>query len=543
VPLALVLCWSLFAIKGLPMTHDGMGIVFIEAYRRAYHAGDYFPIWTVFGENAHGSPLLILYHRLHAQLAAVLALWTGTVVALKASIPFWLTIGGMGMRRLCRFHGARPWVAWIAGVMLMAANYALADWYIRGATAEFVGFMLVPWGLRYAYELFDRRWGGVRLAVIAALLFYAHMMTFYFFVVTAVVILTPTLLRRCAGGWPSFRAALARSIACGLLLTLAIGPLAAAVLYTSEFCGIGRFGMISHPDPWGAYLADRATISWSRTVAEGQMSLEIGRWSVLCLGVFLLVSRVARAAVWQRTGVLVVLTIGYVLLQHVGMGFWFDLLPGASKLQFPARLLVFIVTATLLCTAIATEGALRSSVPLVRLVACVLPLVAAACQVNITRGDQSAIWGNNIERSVADTALADDSNILAKKLSMNTAWVEYLPHMHGGNPPIQPFLKTSPGCHIFSVGMTQGVPVDEVSKNVAGSLTFTVVGKDCTVTYNQVQSVLTRVELSKPGAMRQTNDGMTLIDAPVDGTVVRIHDRSVMDLAKKFLIEKLRRRP
>src|SRR3984957_2920114 len=101
---------------------------------------------------------------------------------MKVCVPFWLSVGGMGMRRLCRLHGARPWVAWIAGVMLMAANYTLADWYIRGAAAEFVGFMLVPWGLLYVYELLERRWGAVRLAVTASLLFYAHMLTFYFFV-------------------------------------------------------------------------------------------------------------------------------------------------------------------------------------------------------------------------------------------------------------------------------------------------------------------------------------------------------------------------
>jgi hypothetical protein len=42
--------------------------------------------------------------------------------------------------------------------------------------------------------------------------------------------------------------------------------------------------------------------------------------------------------------------------------------------------------------------------------------------------------------------------------------------------------------------------------------------------------------------MRQTNDGLTLIEAP-DGTVVQIHDRSVLDLARKFLIQRLRRFP
>ncbi len=41
----------------------------------------------------------------------------------------------------------------------MSANYAIADWYIRGASAELTAFMLVPWGYRYAFELFERRWG------------------------------------------------------------------------------------------------------------------------------------------------------------------------------------------------------------------------------------------------------------------------------------------------------------------------------------------------------------------------------------------------
>ncbi len=95
----------------MPQTHDGLGLVFIEAYRRAYLAHDYFPLWTPFGELGHGSALLILYHRLHAQLAAVVALKYGTVVALKTSIPFWLTVGGAAhaacVARRVRGRGSR----------------------------------------------------------------------------------------------------------------------------------------------------------------------------------------------------------------------------------------------------------------------------------------------------------------------------------------------------------------------------------------------------------------------------------------------------
>jgi hypothetical protein len=541
VPPALVLSWCLFWFNGVPQTHDGMGIVFIEAFRRSYLAGDYFPLWSVFGEGGHGSPFPALYHRLHVQLAALLALKTGTIVALKASIPFWLVVGGIGMRRLCRSHGVRPWVAWMTGVLLMAANYTVADWYIRGATAEFVGFMLVPWGLRYAYELLDRRWGVVRLAIISALLMMAHMMTFYFFVVTSTVLIGVQLLRIMRQGWRRLRGALGRCLALAGLLLCTLGPYAAAVSYVVAFTGLRDFGMVSHPDPWKDYLANSNT-SWSRTVVDGQMTLEIGRWFVFCFALFLLLAPGARRAVWQRTGSLVIVTIAYVLLLHVGMGFWFDLLPGASKIQFPARLLVFIDTATLLCMAIAIEGALRDDSPFVRLLAGTLPLVATVCQVNIACGNLSGIWDHHVERAEADKELANDTNLLSKKMAMYSDWVAYLPRMHGTNPPVSPFLKASDGCHISSATLTKGAAVGEVTKNMAGPLTFTVLGSHCSVTYNQVQSTFQRVEMSKPGSMRQTNDGLTLIEAP-DGTVVQIHDRSVLDLARKFLIQRLRRFP
>jgi hypothetical protein len=177
---------------------------------------------------------------LHAQLAAILALKTGTVVALKVSILAWLVIGAAGMRRLCRFHGVRPWVAWLAGVLLMTAHYTVDDWYIRGATAEMVAFMLFPWGLRYAYEVFERKWGATRLAVATVLIFFAHMITCYFFLLTAAAVMLGGWLRRRASGWSGLRSALGRCLRFGLLLVVLVGPYAAAVLYTSKFAASAR---------------------------------------------------------------------------------------------------------------------------------------------------------------------------------------------------------------------------------------------------------------------------------------------------------------
>jgi hypothetical protein len=540
IPVAVGLSWCLVAFKGVPLTHDGMGLVFIEAYRRAYRAGDFFPTWTSFGENGHGSSLLILYHRLHAQLAALLALGTGTVVALKVSIPFWLTIGGIGMRRYCRFHDVRPWVAWVCGVFLMSSNYVNANWYIRGATAEFVAFMLVPWGLRYASELFERRWGVVRMGVATALIFYAHMMTFYFFVLTAGLVIAVEFYRLRVCGWRRLRAAASRGLAFGALVTCLIGPAAAAVTYTNAFSPLAPFGMRSHPwdfAPFSVYFADPA-LSWSRKVFEGEMTLEIGRWILLCLGVFLLIEPRARRSVWQRVDVLVLVAAWYVALQHYGMTFWIELLPGAQKLQFPARLLVFIVTIAILAMGIATEAARRSDLPVVRMMACALPLFGLVWQCNQTCENQSAIGWLNVDRKVADAALADDNSILTHAVSMSQDWPVFLPTRHGNNSALQPFLKASDGCLFSSPALTHGARVAEVTKNVTGAVSFTVHGTNCTVKLNQIQSVLLRVQLSKPGAMRQTEDGLTLIEAPIDGTVVQIGERGWLDLARKFLVEK-----
>lgn|GEM_PF-1570152 len=543
VPIAIGLSWCLLAIGGVPMTHDGLGLVFIEAYRRAYHAGEYFPTWTAFGSHGHGTALPLLYHRLHAQLAALLALETGTLVALKISIPVVLSVGAIGMRRLCRSKGVRPWVAWVAGVLLMSANYTVTDWYIRGATSELTAFMLVPWGLRYTYELFDRKWGAVRLALTSSLIFLAHMMTFYFFAMTAAAIAVPAFLRLTALGRQRARAALVRGLVVIGLITCAIGPLAAAVTYAAEFGGVTRLGM--RPDasayfPWADYFAD-PNYSWSRAVVEGKVSVEIGRWILLCLAVFLLLSADARAAVRKRAGDLALLAVFFVALQRQQMAFWFDLLPGASKIQFPSRLLVEIVPIAILCAAIATEAALRSSVPYVRVLARVLPVVAALWQSNGARGTQSAIWRHHVERSPAEKALASNADLTTDVLSMYQSWDDFNPKRDAHPPPEAPYLEASEGC---LVSLTGAFPVRVVKHNVEGdAATFTVVGNGCTVKLDQFRSTLLRVELSRPGEVLEAPDHSTLIEAPIDGTVVRVRPRSVFDLATKWFIEKTRRFP
>jgi hypothetical protein len=226
------------------------------------------------------------------------------------------------------------------------------------------------------------------------------------------------------------------------------------------------------------------------------------------------------------------------------MQFWFELLRGAENIQFATRLLVHMVVIALVCMAIATEGALRSRSPAVRVIARVVPLVAVVCQGNMTRGMQSAIWWGNADRKVVDDALADEANIDTPKVSLNWAWSKYLPRRHGSSPPVQPFLQASVDCLLLSRDLMGGAPVTTVERNVqVRSLDFTVLGNNCTVKLDQIHSTLLQVQLSKPGDVREAQDGTTNIDVPTGGIVVHLGERSIWDLAKKWIFEETRRFP
>jgi hypothetical protein len=546
VPAAIALSWSLLVVGGLPMTDDGMGIPFLEVYRRAYMAGDWFPIWTSFAAQGHGSPLPIMYHRLHPTVFGVLALWTGSLLALKISIPTLLTIGAAGTRRLCRLLGARPWVAWIGGGLLMSASYAVVDWFVRGATAEFTAFMLVPWCVREALRVFDDKWGPVRLAASSALLFYAHLMTFYFFVLVAGVVMLGGLLERWRFGWPGLRIAIRRGAIFTGLLTCAIGPYAAAVQYTVAFCGIDKLNM--RPDngayfEWPQYFAD-PSFSWSRVDIQGAMSPEIGRWMLLCLAVVLVIAPAARAAMWKRVRGLATLGVIFVIVQRKPMSFLFEIVPGASRIQFPSRLLVYIVPITIVCTAVAVEMALRSMVPWVRAVARAMPLVSVAGQANLAMGTQSWIWGHNCAKSDVEAAMQNPIDATTGRLAIYApeTWDQFLPKGLVVTKPA-PFIEASDGCTVTPPKLTHGA-CRVVSENMqCADVSFTVHGHECTIRMNQYRSTLLRVETAPPGEVHQDIDGSTVIHVPADGSVVHVRERSVFDLAGKWLVQKASRWP
>ena len=103
---ATLAAWCVLSIDSWPWNHDYVSTFQrVEVFRLAYLAGDFFPIWTPFGQNGYGSPFPFFYHRLYNSVVGLIALVCSTVTAVRISIPLMLLIGGLGMFRLAKRVG------------------------------------------------------------------------------------------------------------------------------------------------------------------------------------------------------------------------------------------------------------------------------------------------------------------------------------------------------------------------------------------------------------------------------------------------------
>ena len=85
--------------EGWPVNHEFFAhFERVETFRRAYEAGDFFPLWTPFSNNGHGSPIPFFYHRLFNTIASVIAFVLGsTYQGVKLSVTLVALVGAIGM--------------------------------------------------------------------------------------------------------------------------------------------------------------------------------------------------------------------------------------------------------------------------------------------------------------------------------------------------------------------------------------------------------------------------------------------------------------
>lgn len=310
-------------------------------------------------QGGYGSPFPLLYHRLQVSLAAAVALsGLGPLAALKVCVLLALAAGGAGMHRLAREAGATPTVAVSAGLLLVFSNYSYTDWLVRGAFAEHLAFMLVPW-LLLAGLAFSRRTRGsaVTLGVTFALLFHAHSVLALF----ALPVMGLAVWRRLSGrlGRRSLPADLRAILLAGGVSTTLAGPFALAVALEAPSFRVGelRTGPFdvarNYPEAW-ALVAD------SYRFGEGSTGLsdEVGRrffpaslGLILAATVLGLSRRIPRERLADQEDAALMVGLGLglygFLLAPASLPFYRAFSP-AGFLQFPSRLLAFVTPLAIL---------------------------------------------------------------------------------------------------------------------------------------------------------------------------------------------------
>ncbi len=529
--------WTLWSVPGLPLTHDGMGIQVIECFRRAYVAHDFFPRWFSFLSNGYGSGLPMLYHRLHGQVFGVLALAVGTLAATKLSVPICLAIGGAGMRRFAREHHVRPWLAWVCGALLMTTNYAFSDWFVRGAVAELLGFMLVPWCLLALVRVLRGTSSFVALALALTLLFYAHMLAFYFsmfFILSATV---AHVARHWRYGWRALRPPLSALALAGGILCLTLGPYIAAMQFAAHMASVTDIKM--RPDAIAyikvsEYFFD-SNHDWDHVRNTGKVSVEIGRWVLVGTLLFGVASAQARAAI-KRHAWLWLPAIVFLALQPQEMSFVFEKIPGAAKIQFPLRLLVYIVPVAVFCFGVVAEHALRSGRLPLRVGVALLAVVAVLMQLNMNIDAQRDSETTAYTPELVATALASNDPSATKLSAYDGGWDFFVPGRFHRPVTPHPFLSATGNCSLTSpelLGTSQSSSVLYTTQ--FHSFTFVVHGQDCTVTLAQFHTPLLEFDVA---AGHVTADGdQTVFQLPSDGTLVRVRQRPLLDMSFRWLNE------
>ena len=106
---ALCLLAALFMVlpvalrPGWPYSHDyASPFERIEGFRRAFLALDFFPTWTPFAFNGHGSPTPLIYHRLFSVVGGLISLPLGSDLGTRVTLVAFAWFGAWGLYRVAR---------------------------------------------------------------------------------------------------------------------------------------------------------------------------------------------------------------------------------------------------------------------------------------------------------------------------------------------------------------------------------------------------------------------------------------------------------
>ena len=466
---------------GWPENHEKLSMFLrVEAFRRAFAVGDWLPIWSPYCFNGHGSPGPLVYHRLFNILAGFLALKSGAIAATRTTITVLIAVGSLGMHRAAKQLGVGPWFRIAAGVLFAASPYLLTDWLVRCAAAEFAAMALVPWFIAAAIRFSRGERVGFELGLIAGLLFHAHSMICFFALAIPIIAAVVSIAAVDRGRrWDAWSGALSTALRFTIVFVLIVGPflLTIYLLKTREsmqkldvfdpsrggFVPIGRY--IADPFDWGA--------QW-----QG-LSVELGRAVALLFVATWFAAgftrtRVLSAGVWM----LLVMTGLFGFMQHPASAVIYRTLPGAALLQFPWRLLVFLVPGVILLTCAAGQALIAAHRR-------AIPLVASAFVVVV--GWQLLFCLESQKLTYERTSEAELEKAVESLDGPNNE--EYLPHFVASAPSVSPFI-TLRGCRALTP-----LPADTPHLGKFGL--WVAPGPKCVVEFNQFCTPLLMVVSSR----------------------------------------------
>ncbi|HUR36006.1 MAG TPA: hypothetical protein VM032_19520 [Vicinamibacterales bacterium] len=367
---------------GWPMNHDGPGFAQrVHIYARHLAAFDLLPIWSSADASGFGSPMPLFYHRLFYVVAAPLALATGSVkFAVLVTLASALVAGAAGVYRLTRLLGAGRLAATFAGCSLIAANYTVTNWLVRGAVAELTGAMLVPWTLFYFVQALRAGRMPVALGAVLALLWHAHsVMAFHTalvlaisFVVLAIVQPAHLALLRPRTAWLALAA-----------FALLVGPHLAAMAVAQSRYDLSRFvSWPLHPSyqfrPLAWYFWDRHW-TWGHTVSGLTLQIDLPMLALLGVGIVAAAGRgpLREWSVASLAPVALPAALCLALQMHWTERFYLYV-PGAAFIQFPWRLLAVLTPALIALAFTVADRALPHDARLLALAASAAWMVAGS---------------------------------------------------------------------------------------------------------------------------------------------------------------------
>jgi hypothetical protein len=357
--LAVATLRPLWGEDGWPDNHEGnLFALRTHIYARHFSWFDFMPIWSSADVSGFGSPLPLMYHKLFYFLAGALVPITGSLKSADlVAIATFLVLGACGTYLALRELGVSRLPATAGGCCLIAANYTVTNWLVRGALAEFAGAMIVPWVL---YSLVKTIQGGrltAGLGVGLGLLWLSHSVLGYFTsLIVAATLLALAGLRILS--WSVFSPRTAWPA--GSFFALLVLPYLAPLAIVGRDYDVGR--ILTPPfQPeyqFRSFLAYLWDTSWRFGDRSSNLTvqLDLAMLALLAAGICGLALVEPDPPASRRRQIAVaalpfLITIGIgLVLQLPASGFFYKWMPGAQFIQFPWRLLA-VVTPSLVVAA------------------------------------------------------------------------------------------------------------------------------------------------------------------------------------------------